>query len=134
MRADSLWSVDRIGFTEPDQSIPDSSAPIDEGSERIALPRSAGDFEGAQDRGEPRRHAGRDRPARIDGRALSPTHCRRRGRLYRYYVAQRVLTGERLDDAAIVRRVSAAEIETAVIEQVLETSVDAIPLNQRPVL
>jgi hypothetical protein len=23
----------------------------------------------------------------VDGRALSPTHCRRRGRLYRYYVA-----------------------------------------------
>jgi Recombinase len=30
-----------------------------------------------------------------DGRALSPTHCRRRGRLYRYYVAQRVLKGRR---------------------------------------
>ena len=27
----------------------------------------------------------------VDGRALSPTHHRRRGRLYRYYVAQRVL-------------------------------------------
>ena len=30
----------------------------------------------------------------VDGRALSPTHCRRRGRLYRYYVAQRVLKGD----------------------------------------
>ncbi len=28
-----------------------------------------------------------------DGRALSPTHTRRRGRLYRYYVAQRLLKG-----------------------------------------
>ncbi len=30
----------------------------------------------------------------VDGRALSPTHTRRRGRLYRYYVAQRVLKGD----------------------------------------
>ncbi len=53
----------------------------------------------------------------VDGRALSPTHTRRRGRLYRYYVAQRVL---KADGAGpdIVRRVSAAEIETAVTDQV----------------
>ena len=53
----------------------------------------------------------------VDGRALSPTHTRRRGRLYRYYVSQSVLKG----DAAgsdIVRRVSAAEIETLVMDQV----------------
>src|SRR4051812_11091879 len=50
-----------------------------------------------------------------DGRALSPTHTRRRGRLYRYYVAQRVLKG---DGDSPVRRVSAAEIETAVVGQV----------------
>ena len=42
----------------------------------------------------------------VDGRALSPTHTRRRGRLYRYYVAKRVLkAGE--ENPAIVRRVSA---------------------------
>ena len=29
----------------------------------------------------------------IDGRALSPTHCVKNGRLYRYYVSQRVLKG-----------------------------------------
>ncbi len=52
-----------------------------------------------------------------DGRALSPTHTRRRGRLYRYYVAQRVLKGQGADDA-IVARVSASEIETAVTDQV----------------
>jgi hypothetical protein len=52
----------------------------------------------------------------VDGRALSPTHCRKGGRLYRYYVAQRVLKGD--DDSSIVRRVSAAEIEGAVISQV----------------
>ncbi len=54
-----------------------------------------------------------------DGRALSPTHCRRRGRLYRYYVAQRVLKGDAAAaDDGIVRRVSAAEIEAAVVGQV----------------
>ncbi len=53
----------------------------------------------------------------VDGRALSPTHTRRRGRLYRYYVAQRVLKGEG-DQDGLVRRVSAAEIEAAVTDQV----------------
>ena len=53
----------------------------------------------------------------VDGRALSPTHTRRRGRLYRYYVAQHVLKGDAAG-ADIVRRVSAAEIETAVVGQV----------------
>ncbi|RAI54122.1 recombinase family protein [Roseicella frigidaeris] len=54
----------------------------------------------------------------VDGRALSPTHCMKNGRLYRYYVAQRVLKGDAPGDD-IVRRVSAAEIEGAVIAQVL---------------
>ena len=54
----------------------------------------------------------------IDGRAMSPTHCRKGGRLYRYYVAQRVLKGDAGDESSIVRRVSAAEIEGAVIAQV----------------
>jgi hypothetical protein len=55
----------------------------------------------------------------VDGRALSPTHCRKNGRLYRYYVAQRVLKGDTAaDDGGIVRRVSAAEIEAAVVGQV----------------
>jgi hypothetical protein len=53
-----------------------------------------------------------------DGRALSPTHTRRRGRLYRYYVAQGVLKGTAEDDPALVRRVPAAEIEAAVVDQV----------------
>ena len=54
-----------------------------------------------------------------DGRALSPTHCRKNGRLYRYYVAQRVLKGDTVHgDDSIVRRVSAAEIEAAVVGQV----------------
>lgn len=54
----------------------------------------------------------------VDGRALSPTHCRKNGRLYTYYVAQRVLKGDAVGDASIVRRVSAAEIEAAVVDQV----------------
>jgi hypothetical protein len=52
-----------------------------------------------------------------DGRALSPTHSRKNGRLYRYYVAQRVLKGDAPGDDSIVRRVSAAQIEGAVIAQ-----------------
>jgi len=51
-----------------------------------------------------------------DGRALSPTHTRRRGRLYRYYVSQAVLKGT-ADDCP-VRRLPAGEIEAAVIDQV----------------
>jgi DNA invertase Pin-like site-specific DNA recombinase len=50
-----------------------------------------------------------------DGRALSPAHSRKRGRLYRYYVAQRALKGEA--DDGIVRRVSAGEIEAVVMAQ-----------------
>jgi DNA invertase Pin-like site-specific DNA recombinase len=72
-------------------------------------------------RTQPRQHA----PALLkglifgtDGRALSPTHAVRRGRLYRYYVAQGVLKGDAPDDDSIVRRVSAAAIETAVMDQV----------------
>ncbi len=51
-----------------------------------------------------------------DGRALSPAHTRRKGKIYRYYVSQAVLKGT--DDGCVVRRVSAGEIETAVIDQV----------------
>ena len=54
----------------------------------------------------------------VDGRALSPTHCVNKGRLYRYYVAQRVLKGDADGDDGLVRRVSAAEIEAAVVDQV----------------
>jgi hypothetical protein len=51
-----------------------------------------------------------------DGRALSPTHTRRRGKLYTYYVSQAVLKGT--DDDCTVRRISAGEIEAAVMDQV----------------
>ena len=53
-----------------------------------------------------------------EGRAMSPTHARgRRGQQYRYYVSQSVLKGSAADGPAIAR-ISAAEIEGAVIAQV----------------
>lgn len=54
----------------------------------------------------------------IDGRAMSPTHAVKNGRRYSYYVAQRVLKADTVVDDSIVRRVSAAQIEGAVISQV----------------
>lgn len=50
-----------------------------------------------------------------DGAAFYPTHTRKHGRLYRYYVSQSVLKfGKR---ACPIGRVSAGEIEAAVIGQ-----------------
>ena len=50
------------------------------------------------------------------GRAMTPAHTRRGGRLYRYYVSTDAL--KRDADACPVRRIPAAEIERAVIDQV----------------
>ncbi|MCW5717062.1 MAG: recombinase family protein [Bauldia sp.] len=50
------------------------------------------------------------------GCAMSPTHTRRGGKLYRYYVSQAVLKNG--PEACPVRRVSAGEIEAAVGAQV----------------
>jgi hypothetical protein len=49
------------------------------------------------------------------GRAMTPAHTRKGGRLYRYYVSTDVL--KRDAEACPVRRIPAAEIESAVIEQ-----------------
>lgn len=49
------------------------------------------------------------------GAAMTPTHTRRNGKLYRYYVSTDVL--KRNPDSCTIRRVSAGEIETAVINQ-----------------
>ena len=49
---------------------------------------------------------------------LSPTHAVKNGRRYCYYVAQRVLKADTVVDDGIVRHVSAAQIEGAVISQV----------------
>jgi hypothetical protein len=50
------------------------------------------------------------------GRAMTPTHTRKNGKLYRYYVSTDVLKHD--GETCTVRRVPAAEIERAVIEQV----------------
>jgi site-specific DNA recombinase len=49
------------------------------------------------------------------GVAMSPTHTRRRGRLYRYYVSQSIL--KKGAGACAVARVPAAEIETVVVNE-----------------
>jgi site-specific DNA recombinase len=49
------------------------------------------------------------------GAAMSPTHTRKGGRLYRYYVSQAVL--KQGPDACPIGRVPAGEIEAAVIDQ-----------------
>ncbi|MBN8957106.1 MAG: recombinase family protein [Rhizobiales bacterium] len=50
------------------------------------------------------------------GRAMTPTHTRRGNKLYRYYVSTDALKHEA--EACPVRRIPAAEIEGAVVEQV----------------
>lgn len=50
-----------------------------------------------------------------DGRAMTPAHTKKKGRLYRYYVAAGLLKAE--EPHGIVRRVPAAEVEAAVIDQ-----------------
>jgi site-specific DNA recombinase len=51
-----------------------------------------------------------------DGRAMSPAHTRKSGRLYRYYVSQTVI--QHGAGASSIARVPAGEIEAAVIGQV----------------
>ncbi len=49
------------------------------------------------------------------GRAMTPTHTRRHGKLYRYYVSQEVLKCS--PNAASVGRVPAGEVEAVVVDQ-----------------
>jgi site-specific DNA recombinase len=51
-----------------------------------------------------------------DGAAMSPTHTRKGGRLYRYYISQSVM--KRGTNACPVRQVPAAEIERIVLDQI----------------
>jgi site-specific DNA recombinase len=51
-----------------------------------------------------------------DGAAMSPTHTRKAGRLYRYYISQTVM--KQGAEACPVRQIPAAEIERIVIEQI----------------
>lgn len=47
---------------------------------------------------------------------MSPTHTRKAGRLYRYYISQSVI--KRGTEACTVKQIPAAEIERIVIEQI----------------
>jgi hypothetical protein len=51
-----------------------------------------------------------------DNRAFTPAYTRRGNRLYRYYVSTAVI--KRGPEACVIRRVPAAEIEAAIIDQV----------------
>ena len=51
-----------------------------------------------------------------DGRAMTPAHTKKKDRLYRYYVAASLMKGE--NPTGVVRRVPAAEIEAAVVDQI----------------
>src|SRR5258707_7202733 len=51
-----------------------------------------------------------------DGAAMSPTHTRKAGGLYRYYISQSVM--KQGANACPVRQIPAAEIERIVIEQI----------------
>ena len=46
---------------------------------------------------------------------MTPAHTKKKDRLYRYYVAARLLKGE--NPTGVVRRVPAAEVEAAVVDQ-----------------
>ncbi len=50
------------------------------------------------------------------GLAMSPTHTRKGGKLYRYYICQAILRHG--SDACPIKRVPAGEIEKAVVEQI----------------
>ena len=50
-----------------------------------------------------------------DGRAMTPTHTRKKGRLYRYYIASKLLDGD--GAASLVNRVPAAAVEVALVER-----------------
>ncbi len=51
-----------------------------------------------------------------DGAAMSPTHTRKAGRLYRYYISQSAM--KRGAEASAIKPIPAAEIERIVIEQI----------------
>jgi len=51
-----------------------------------------------------------------DGAAMSPTHTRKGGRLYRYYISQSVM--KRGTGACPIRQVCAAEVERIVVDQI----------------
>jgi len=66
----------------------------------------------------------------VDGRALSPTHSRKNGRLYRYYVAQCVLKGDAAGDD-ILQSGGALEHYMRLPEEAGRAAVEAEGLRQR---
>ena len=97
-----------------------------QGEHDAIIPRALWDKVQAILRGNSRKRAANTRaqtPALLKGLifgptgcALTPTHTRKRGRLYRYYIATDLLKHDAA--ACTVRRVPAAEIEGAVVDQV----------------
>ena len=95
------------------------------GQHRAIIDRALWDRVHAVLRDSPRRRAANTRaqtPALLKGlifgptgRAMTPAHTRKGGKLYRYYVSTDVL--KRDADACPVRRIPAAEIESAVVDQ-----------------
>ena len=95
------------------------------GEHQAIIPQDLWDRVHAVLRESPRRRSARTRartPALLKGlifgpgdRAMSPTHTRKGGRLYRYYVSQKVLKGGA--GACPIGRVPAAEVEAAVVDQ-----------------
>ncbi|MDI3470329.1 MAG: recombinase family protein [Pseudolabrys sp.] len=97
------------------------------GEHRAIIPRELWDKVHAILQESPRKRAantrGQNTPALLKGllfgpggRAFTPAYTRRGSRLYRYYVSTGVI--KRGPDACTIRRVSAAEVEAAVINQV----------------
>jgi DNA invertase Pin-like site-specific DNA recombinase len=96
------------------------------GEHEAIVPRALWDKVQAILRGNSRKRAANTRaqtPALLKGLifgptgcALTPTHTRKGGRLYRYYIATDLLKHDAA--ACTVRRVPAAEIEGAVVDQV----------------
>jgi site-specific DNA recombinase len=95
------------------------------GEHRAIIDRELWDRVHAILRESPRKRAARTRaqtPALLkglifgpNGRAMTPTHTRKRCKLYRYYVLADVLKGDA--EVCPVRRIPAAEIESAVVDQ-----------------
>lgn len=96
------------------------------GEHRAIIPQALWDKVHAILAESPRKRAARNRaqtPALLKGLvfgptgcAMTPTHTRKGGKLYRYYVSTDAL--KRDADACPVRRIPAAEIEAAVVDQI----------------
>jgi site-specific DNA recombinase len=67
------------------------------------------------------------------GNRMSPTHARKRGTRYRYYLSSRLLHGEP-GSAGSVRRVPAAEVETLVVKAVRDHVKPTLCTNDRSLI